>query len=77
MVWFCLFVKWHIKFHGLFNAKTSIIEKKNISGIIYPWAKGLEEVYSLPDGISPKMDVIARLEFELTYYDVSVQYVSH
>ena len=28
-------------------------------------------------GICPKVNVIARLAFELTYYDVAVQHVSH
>ena len=27
-------------------------------------------------GISPKVDILARLEFELAYYDVTVQDVS-
>ena len=34
-------------------------------------------VFTFPKGISPKVNVIARLEFELAYYDVVVQYVSH
>ena len=28
-------------------------------------------------GISPKVNVIARLEFELAYYDIIVKQVSH
>ena len=30
-----------------------------------------------PKSISPKVNVIARLEFELAYYDVIVQHFSH
>ena len=30
-----------------------------------------------PKGNSPKVNVMARLEFELAYYDVVVQYVNH
>ena len=30
-----------------------------------------------PKGMNPKVNVIARLEFELTYYAVTVQHVSH
>ena len=28
-------------------------------------------------GISPKMNIIAQLEFELAYYNVTVQHISH
>ena len=31
----------------------------------------------LPRGISPKVNIIAQLEFELTYYDIVVQHVNH
>ena len=34
-------------------------------------------VHAFPKGINPKVNVIAQLEFELAYYDVAVQYVSH
>ena len=34
-------------------------------------------VHAFPKGISLKVNVIAWLEFELTYYDVTVQHVSH
>ena len=30
-----------------------------------------------PGGISLKVNVIARLKFDLAYYNVAVQYVSH
>ena len=30
-------------------------------------------VHSFPKGISPKVNVIAQLGFELTYYDLAVQ----
>ena len=33
--------------------------------------------HAFPKGIIPKVNFIARLEFELTYYDVVVQHVSH
>ena len=36
-----------------------------------------KRVHSFHGGISPKMNVIARLEIELAYYDVTVQHVSH
>ena len=36
--------------------------------------KGL---HTFPIGISPKVNVVAGLEFELAYYDVTVQHFSH
>ena len=38
--------------------------------------KGEESSY-LSESIIPKMDVIARQEFELAYHNVTGQYVSH
>ena len=46
---------------------------KNSSGTIQSIAKGQWGPYHSQ---SPKMNEIARLEFELAYYDVIVQYVS-
>ena len=34
-------------------------------------------VHAFPEGIRPKVNGIVRLEFELVYEDVSVQYYSH
>ena len=34
-------------------------------------------VHTFPWGISPKVNVIAQLEFELTHYDIAVRCVSH
>ena len=34
-------------------------------------------VPSILKGINPKVNVIAQLEFELSYYDITVQHVSH
>ena len=36
-----------------------------------------ERVHAFPKGISPKVNVIAWLEFELTHYKTVVQYVDH
>ena len=38
------------------------------------WYKG---VHTFPRGISPKVNVVVRLEFELTYFEVAVQPFSH
>ena len=37
----------------------------------------LESVDTFPKGISPKVNAIAQLEFELVYEDVEVQGVTH
>ena len=34
-------------------------------------------VHTFPKGICPKVNVIARLEYELTYYDSAVQRFNH
>ena len=34
-------------------------------------------VHAFPKGISPEMNVIVRLEFELAFYDVTVDHASH
>ena len=39
-------------------------------------AKGLVNTY-IPKSTSPKVNVITRLEFELTFYDVAFQHVSY
>ena len=51
--------------------KTSLF--KNSSGTIQPIAGRIREFIR----ISPKTNVIVRLEFELAYYEVIDQYVSH
>ena len=33
---------------------------------------GDEEVHAFFQGVSPKVNIVARLEFELDYYDVAV-----
>ena len=32
-----------------------------------------KEVHTFPEDINPKVNIIARLEFEPTYYDLAVQ----
>ena len=39
--------------------------------------QGDKRVHTFPKGISPKGNIIARLEFELAYYDVTVKHLSH
>ena len=42
-----------------------------------PYLEGDKEVHIFPKGISPKGNIIAWLEFELAFYDVEDQHVSH
>ena len=61
---FGFFVYWHINLCGLFNAKAIIIEEQQWYYLTHSWEdKG---VYTFPKGICPKVNVIARLQFELT-----------
>ena len=50
---------------------------KDRSGAIQLYSFRNKGVHNIPKGISPKVNRIVRLEFELTYYDDAVQHVSH
>ena len=50
---------------------------KNICGTIQLIVRWDKEVHTFPNGISPKVNVMVRLEFELIYYDVTVQQVNN
>ena len=52
----------------VFNAKAIILEEQQWCYLTYSW-----EVHAFPMGISPKVNVIANLEFEFTNYDSAVQ----
>ena len=55
----------------LFNALSILLEQWWYY-LTHSWEdKG---VHTFPKGICPKVDVIARLEFELAYYDSAVYY---
>ena len=49
---------------------------KNSSGIIQPILRD-KRVHAFPRGISTIMNIIAQLEFELTYHDVADKHISH
>ena len=54
----------------LFNAKTILLEGQSWYYLTHSWEdKG---VHTFPNGICPKVNVIARLEYELAYYDSAV-----
>ena len=53
----------------LFNAKVMLLEEQQWYYLTHCWEdKG---VHTFPEGICPKVNVIARLEYELAYYDSS------
>ena len=59
----------------LFNAKAILLEEQWLYYLTHSWEdKG---GYTFPKDIYPKVNVIARLEFELTYYDSAVHRFNH
>ena len=52
-------------FEGYLMPKLSL--SKNSSGTIQPTATDIRESISFPNGICPKVNVIARLEFQLAH----------
>ena len=57
----------------LFNAKAILLEEQYY--LTHSWDdKG---VHTFPNGICPKVNVIARLEYELAYYDSAVHRFNH
>ena len=65
-------VQWHTKLLGLFKAKSFLLEGQ-------PWyylTHSLEDkmIHTFPQSICPKVNTIARLEFELAYDDSAVQH---
>ena len=64
-----------INFCALFNAKTIFVDKQQWYYLTHNWAD--EEVHTFPNGICMKVNVIAQLEFELTYFQFTVKYISH
>ena len=59
-----------------FYAKVIFIEKQLRYNLTHG-CRGDKVVHIFLNSIDPKVNVIAQLEFELTYYDVPVQHVSH
>ena len=68
------FNEWLIHLLGLFNAKSIsffFFEGQQWYYLTHRWEN--KGVHTFTKGICPKMNVIARLEFELAYYDSAVQ----
>ena len=59
----------------LFNAKAILLEEQKWCYLTHSWEdKG---VHTFPKWICPKVNVIARLEYELAYYDSAVHRFNH
>ena len=69
---FGFFVQWHINHRGLLNAKAIILEEQQWYYLTNN--QGDKGVHTFPKGISSKVNVIARLVFELGYFEVAVQH---
>ena len=59
----------------LFNAKAILLGKRQCYYLTHSWDD--EGVYTFPKGICSKVNVIARLEFELAFYDSAIQRFNH
>ena len=69
------FVSWYINLCRLFNAKAILWEEKYWYNWTYSWEdKG---VHTFSKDICPKVNVIARPEFELAYNDSAVHCFNH
>ena len=65
----------NINLRGLFSAKALLVEEQQWYYLSLCW--GNKKVQYFSKGISPKVNIITRLEFERAYYDVLIQHVSH
>ena len=63
---------WYINLRGLFNAKATFVEEEQWYYLSYCWVN--KGVYTFPKGISPKVNTMVRLEFELAYYEAVAQH---
>ena len=63
-------------FHGLFYAKATLRERQQCYYYLIHTLRD-KEYHTFPKGIRPKVNAITRLEFERTYYNVTVWHVSY
>ena len=66
---------WHINRCSLFNAEAILLEQQSWYYLTHSWEdKG---VHTFPKGNFPEVNIIARLEYELAYYDSAVHRFNH
>ena len=51
--------------------------QKNSTSTILTCSWEDKQVHAFPKGTCPKVNIIVRLEFELAYYDSTVQHFNH
>ena len=59
----------------LFNAKAILLEEQKWYYLTHSWVD--KRVHTFPKGICPQVNVIARLEYKLAYYDSAVHRFNH
>ena len=67
LVWFGFSVKLHIK-HPC---------RETVVVLLIPELVGAKRVPNFPNGISPKVNAILQLKFEIAYYNITVQHINH
>ena len=67
---FGFFASWHTNLRWLFNAKAILLEEQLWCYLTHCWEN--RGVHAFPNGICPKVNVIARLVFKLAFNDSAV-----
>ena len=70
---------WFVFFNGISTFGRNLMPKtflKNSGDSIYPIPGRIQRFMPFPRDISPKVNVIVQLEFEIASYDVTIQYIS-
>ena len=62
---------------GLLNTKAILKEEKYWYYLNHSWVGVDQEVQPYSKGSSPKVNLVARLEFELVFYDITVMHANH
>ena len=73
--WFSSFVNWYINIQGLFNAKVILVEELLWYALTDSW--GDKWLHTFPKGISMKVNLIDRLDFDHAYHHVTIQQVCY
>ena len=61
----------------LFNTEAIVLEEQSWYYLTHSWEDKEVGVHTFPKGICLKVTVIARLEYELAYYDSAVHHFNH
>ena len=74
-IYMCESLVWFLLFNGIFNTRAIITEEQKWYCLTHSWEdKG---VHTFPKGICSKVNIIARLGYELTYYESADQCFMH